>query len=339
MANYLPSNLAKAQARLLNAFATADKRFRDPVVHKMFLMNAEIMFPSYQQLRTREDRTVEANYFVKTDRALGTGRSHNHTGAKGDTSILTPSWTTYNDVFAISLKQGDNNVRSYEEMMMNEMENCVRNFMIGLETVATGYAFNNRSQVSAATAEVTFNGVTFVHEIATGDSDRSLQIATTSMDVNAYQGLRYHVVADSIMWNKLNFQFYQGSANSTNLSFQFGGVEIMHAPELTTLASVLGYTDGFMLLIPEGHIGGLPWIPIQNRQGVSTKENEYGTILNPFDGLNYAIHSYVERADDSATNGYTQDILTEFECSLDMAYEHAPLSTANETPIQAFAIV
>jgi hypothetical protein len=339
MANYLPSNLAKAQARLLQRFGSADKRFRDPAVHKLFLRNAEIMFPDYTSLRTREDRTVEAYYKEQTTRALGTGRSHNHTGTHGDSGVLTPAWTTYNDKFAISLKQGDNNVYTYEEMFMNEIENVVRNFMRGLETLAATYLFNNRSGVNVATAEGTFNGVNDVFEVAIANIDRFLQIAITTMDVNEYQGMRYYVVCDTIMWNRLNFQFNQGSANSENLSFQFGGVEIIHSPDLSGLATGLGYTQGFMCLIAEGMIGGLPWIPIQNRAGVSTKENEYGAILNPNDSVQYAIHSYEERADGTATNGYTQDVLSQYEISLDMAYEHAPLSTANETPIQAFAIV
>ena len=340
MANYLPSALAKAQAVLLNAFADADKRFRDPVVHKSFLQNSTIMFPDFQTIRSREDRTIEAYAKVKTARSLGSGRSHNHTGSKGDTQTMTPSWSTYNDTFSISLKQADNNVFSYDEMMSNELENGVRNFMVGLESVATTYLHNNRSGVNVASVEGTFNGTNDVFEVANASAgDRFLQIATTTMDLNAYQGLRYTVYCDTIAWNKLNYQFNQGSANSANLSFQFGGVEILHAPELNSLASGLSYTLGYMCLVPEGHIGALPWIPRQNRQGVSTKENQYGQILNPFDGVNYAVHSYEQRSDQSSAGGYTQDVLTEFELSLDMAYEHAPLSTADETPIFAFALV
>jgi hypothetical protein len=65
----------------------------------------------------------------------------------------------------------------------------------------------------------------------------------------------------------------------------------------------------------------------------------YGSIVNPVDGLSYAVHSYEERADATATNGYTQDVLTQYEISIDVALEHAPLSTANETPLQAFGLI
>ena len=65
----------------------------------------------------------------------------------------------------------------------------------------------------------------------------------------------------------------------------------------------------------------------------------YGQILNPIDGLSYAVHTYRERADGSASGGYTQDVKIETELSLDIAYEHAPLSVADETPLLAFALV
>lgn len=339
--NYLTSNLAKAQAKLIQRFGSADKRFREPAVHKLFMRNSQIMFPDYESLRTREDRTVEAYYNEQVARALGAGRSHNHTGGKGVSGVLTPAWSTYNDVFSISLKQADNNVYSKEEMFMNEMENVIKNFMQGLETIASTYMFNNRSGVNVGTAEGTFNGVQDVFEIGSANIDRFLQIAITTMDVNSYQGMKYSVVADTVAWNRLNFQFNQGAGNSDNLSFQFGGVEIIHSPNMSALAGGLGvpYTQGFMCLVAEGMIGALPWIPKQNRMGVTTTEGSYGALMNPQDNAQYAIHSYEVAEDGTGTNGYTQDVLTQYEISLDMAYEHAPLSTVNETPIMAFGIV
>jgi hypothetical protein len=65
----------------------------------------------------------------------------------------------------------------------------------------------------------------------------------------------------------------------------------------------------------------------------------YGSIFNPFDGQQYAMHSYETRADGSSANGYTQDVVTQFQVSLDTALEHAPLSVATETTIQAFALI
>jgi hypothetical protein len=115
----------------------------------------------------------------------------------------------------------------------------------------------------------------------------------------------------------------------------------VHSVELGALAAALvsAYAKGFWIVVPTGTAAVLPWIPKQNRIGVETKENVYTSLLNPVDGEVYAVHSYETRADDSANNGYTQDVVTQYQISQDLAFTKAPLSTANETPFLAFAIV
>ena len=136
-------------------------------------------------------------------------------------------------------------------------------------------------------------------------------------------------------------QAAQGAQNATNYSFQFAGVTFIHDPSLTAKAAAIDatYVKGFWLAVPANTIGALTWIPKQNRQGVKTTVNLYGTISNPYDGQVYAIHSYEQRADGSTSNGYTQDVTTEFEISLDVALESAPLSTSTASTIFAFAMV
>jgi len=339
MANYTPSNLVKAQAMLLNAFQTSETRFRKPQTFLEFVKNGQIMFPSYEMLRTREDRTVEAYYKKRTARALGAARTHNHTGTKGDSGILTPSWTTYADKFTMSLKQADNNIFNFQEMFDNEVLNVVANMAEGLETASVNKIFASRSTVNAAAIEGSFNGVTFAYEISEATvGTRAIQITTTVMDFLKYSG-NATIFCDSIAFNKFRFQAAQGISNATNLSFQFQGVTFVHSPALTALASGIGYTKGYWTAVPEGTIGALPWIPKQNKMGVNTTVNTYGSLLNPVDSLTYGVHSYETRADDTATNGYTQDVTTEFQVSVDVALEVAPLSVAGETTLLAFALI
>lgn len=339
MANYTPSNLVKAQAKLLGAFQSSELRFNQPVTFQAFLQNSNFFFANYNELRTREDRTVEAYYKKRTSRALGSARAHNHTGTKGDTGILTPTWVTYSDKFTASLKQGDNNTYNLQEMLDNEVQNVVANMATGLETAAATHIFSNRSQVNATAIEGAFDGVTFVYEMTEATvGTRAMQLTRTVMDVLKYSG-PLTIFCDSISYAKFQYQAAQGAANSANLSFQFQNITFVHSKDLTASASGLGYTKGFWIAVPVGTIGAMPWIPKQNRAGVQTSVNMYGTLLNPVDGLSYAIHSYETRANDSANNGYTQDVVTEYEVSIDVALEHAPLSVANETTLQAFALL
>jgi hypothetical protein len=342
MANYTTANLVKAQIALSGAMAKQDTRFRDPAVWKLFVSNTEQFMPNAKNLRTREDRTLEANYFKRSSRSLGSARAHNHTGAKGDSGTLTPTWATKSDKFTMSLKQADISIYSKQEQLDNEFLNTVANFMEGLDGVASDKLLASRTGVNTATAEGTFDATNDVFEITeTTNGLRAAQIAKMVMDINKYQGVPLVFVCDSIAFNKFMYAAAQGASNATNYSFQFMGLTFIHDPSLTAKAAVIDatYVKGFWEVVPQNTVGVLDWIPQQNRKGEETSVNIYSSFLNPIDGLQYALHTYEARADGSATNGYTQDVTTEFEVSIDVALEVAPLSTATETPIFAFALV
>ena len=339
MANYTNSDLVTAQAKLIGKFNDQELRYRDPLLFSEFLRVGQVSVPNFNVLRTREDRPTQAFFQNRTSRALGTARSHNHTGTKGDTTVFTPTYLERTDAFAISLKQGGNNLYSKEEMLANEIANVAINFAEGMETLASSHVFNNRSQVSAASSELAFDGVNFVNELTAANVEqRAIQITKSAMRENKYNG-NLVIVCDSVSYNKFNFYANQGNANSNNYSFQFGGVKFIESIEMNSLASGLGYSNGFWVAFEEGSIAALPWIPAENRQGIETSVNMYGTILNPIDNQTYAVHSYEQRGDESASNGMTQDVKTEYQVSIDVAFEHSPLSTANETPLQAFGLV
>ena len=242
----------------------------------------------------------------------------------------------------MSKKQADNSYYNIDEQLFQEMSNVIADFMEGYETVATAYLFNNRSGVNIATAEGTFDATDDVFEIAEAKESRAIQITTIAVDANKYpKGMT--IFCDSISFAKFQYQAAQGAQNSTNLSFQFNGVKFVHSVELGALASglVSAYAKGFWIVVPDGTVTTLPWIPKQNRLGDDSDWpiSSYSNILNPIDGEIYALHTYATAADDSANNGYTQDVVTQYEVSQDISFVKAPSSTATETPILAFGIV
>ena len=342
MANFVPAALVKAQAKLIGAFQKSELRFREPAVHKLFLENTAIMMPDYKDLRTREDRAVETNYVVRTARSLGTGRTHNHTGSQGDSATLTPTWGTYNDKFVSTIKEADNKLYTFEEMHMSKLENVIANFAEGLETIASAYLFANRTGVNGVTAEGSFDAVDDTFEITEAtNGTRAVQITKMVMDLLKYKG-NYTIVCDSISWNKFGFQEAQGSSNATNTSFQFSpNVRFVLDADLTAAAAglVSAYAKGYWIVVPDGTIAALPWIPKQNINGFNSPVANFSSIMNPIDGINYALHTYMLGADGTSTGGYTQDVKIESEISVDMSYTHAPLSNSGETPLVAFALV
>ena len=344
MANYTLANLVKAQIKLQGEFASNDQRYRIPEVFKLFLNGAEQFFPSYKTLKTSDTRAVESNYFVRTAQTLlTTGRSHNHTGTGGDSGVLALSWQTYSATFSMTLKQADTSVYSWQEEFNNEIRNKVIDFANGLDAVAGTYLFSNRSGASSGTVngKVTFDTTDDVYIVDGTYKDEIGTLIKLVADINKYQGQQVDVVCDSLLYSNMLKLSNQGAGNATNTSFQFAGTKFIHDPAMGARASALDatYVEGFAVAVPMGHVSCADWIPVQNRNGVETKEQTYGSLLNPVDGLQYAVHSYSERADGTSVNGQKQDELTQTELSIDLSFNHAPSSVTDETPIMAFAIV
>ena len=348
MANYSASALLNAQAILIQKFQSGEMRFANPVVYKLFLENKDIMFPGYENLRTDESRAISTYYKVRTSRSAGSARVHNHTGARSDSGTLTPSWTTYADKFLINLKQGGHNVYGYDEMLMHELENAFINEINSLNTAATAYLLANRTGVNAAQLGVgnSFDSAKDVFEIKADANttwgkfnNRAGSLTQMVMDI-ANWGSDYDVVCDSVAYSKFKAQASQGAGNDNNLEFNFGGQRFIHATGLYSLAIALdaSYVNGFWIAVPKGTIACMPWIPKQNKMGVDTKIQRYSSIINPIDNQLYALHEYETAGDGSAVGGGVQDELQQKEISIDVAFEKAPLSTSNETPIFAFAI-
>tara|TARA_R110002049_G_C9177884_1_gene563261 strand:- start:20240 stop:21277 length:1038 start_codon:yes stop_codon:yes gene_type:complete len=342
MANYTLANLVKAQIKLASSFANNDKRFVSPDVFKLFIgQRAEQFFPSYKELKTSDSRAVEANYFKRTAQALiTTGRSHNHTGTGGDSGVLPLAWVTNSTTFSITLKQADKSIYSWQELFNNDIENKVIDFANGLNTTAGTYLFDNRTGVNTASVKGTFDGTNDVYVIESAFKEESITITKVVAELLKYKGVILDLVCDSYSYTEFLRQAAQGAQNATNTSFQFMGTTFVHDPNLTARAVALDvtYTGGFWLAVPQGYVACPDWIPVENRQGVETKENTYGTLMNPVDGLQYAVHSYETRADGTGVNGEKQDVLTQVELSIDLSFNHAPSSVVDETPIMAFAV-
>jgi hypothetical protein len=346
MANFTPSNLLAAQANLINKFAAGEMRYRRPAAWIALLDQQAIATPDYKLLRTREDRNLQLNFFLRKQRALGTGRTFNPTGASGDTSTLVPAFATRSDASHISIKQLDNNVRSFQEAFNSNVMNSVINMIEGLNVEAENFIFANRSGVNnAVNAEGDFNTTTDVFEVSEDDISRFLQIIQSTMDINKYSGASIDLYCDTRSFNLFKFAINQGNANSVNLLYQFldADVKFTHCPSFNAAALALGYGKGFCVAVERGMAVALDWIPKQNREGVSQTQiggqGEYSNILNPVDGLSYAAFKKWLGGDFQAVNGQTQDVRETLEISIDRAFEYAPLSVATETPLLAFGIV
>ena len=343
MANYTAANLLAAQINMQNEFANNDQRYREPSVFKLFLKGAERFFPNYKALKTAPNRAIQANYFLKRNQALGTGgRTHNHTGSGSDSGVMNLSWVTKDDKFSTSLKQANNNSYTLQEHLNNEFRNVVINFANGLDAEAGQYAFDNRTGFSGGTVgnKVTFNATNDVYVTTESYTNEIATLMKTIADINKYQGSNIDVICDAYLFTEILRLAAQGATNATNTSFQFLNTNFVLDPLMGARALALdaSYSKGFAIVVPGNTIACADWIEKENREGTETKEQSYSSLINPVDGLQYAVHTYSSRADGSGRNGQKQDEVTETEVSIDLSFNHAPDSETNGSPLMAFAI-
>ena len=340
MADYTGADLVVSQLFANKEFADPEKRFDEAVVYNLFRASNKLF--EFTIARNREDTPpTEAHYMKSRVRALGTtGRTHDHTGTQGDEDSITPTWISRDVTWSESLKLADNKMWTPQQLMDNEVFDAFVSFEEGKETLAVDHLFNNRSQVNIATLEGSFDGVNFFFDIDEAtNGDRKMQITQTVMAKNKYGKFPIIHVCDTVSFNKFKFDAAQGISNSTNLSFQYNNVTFMHSEQLDAKATSLSVTKGLWCAVPFGTFGVANWIPQQNITGADFgNEGRYSTLINPFDETAYAHHMYFTKVNATATGGYTQDVRFEHELTQDFAFDHAPLSVADETTIQFFAL-
>lgn len=340
MANLASTNLKTAQARLTGKFAANEMRLISANTYKKIIENTSIMVPNYVELRASESRTLEAALLTRTRRTVSAARSASHTGSRGDSAVFTPQWTTSAVSFSDSLKMYGNNIIGRQEALNNSFENAYLDVIESLEQDAQDFIFGERSGVNIATGGGgTFDATDDVYNFASADVDTVIQKTKTVLEENGYKG-RLVVYADSVAYDLFEYQAFQGSGNVNNLSFQKDGVEFVRSIGLASKFGALAgtYDKGVWIVAPEGSVGALPWVPAENRAGIATRLQSYGTGVSPFDGISYATHMYEVAEDNAASNGEVQDETVQYEVSIDMSFFAAPITVTDETSLFAFSL-
>ena len=340
MANFSPSNLVAGQSLFNEKFKSGEWRMPDVAAVKASQMG-EIANPMLKEIRTREDRTVNAYFPIRQAAITGTARAHNHTGARGDSLAEAITWTTLSEPFSISIKQADNNIFSFEEMYAASLKNAVFNLINRVDAYFVTQLIADKTQVSVGGGNGTFvtgaGATQYDYTLAQASKANWYQNIKAMMEKNLYRGGVIGIV-DSPAYVLAQDKAAQGSNNATNTNFQFMGFDAIVPTTRSLLDVPTTYTESG-LFFESGLVASLPWIPKQNRKALNPSEavsynGGYGSFSIPeMPGVDFAIHSYAQRADNSASNGYTQDLTIEVEVSVDWGYVSAPLSTTDASPV------
>jgi hypothetical protein len=325
MANFDTSNLVVAQQMLADKYAAPEMRMKPAPAFNLLTNNAPLLMQEIELLRTREDRAVEAHLLARTKRAPVAGRTHNHTGTIDDSAKITLQWSSMADPTTISLKLLDKSVLDFNKVLANKLEQCCLNIIEAKETEAIAYLRANRAtQQPAALEGVTFNAATDAIEVDAVEVQQNRFFAwiRSIARQNYFAAGGIDVIASSKMVVLAEFLMAQKDANATNWGYQFQNLNIVESTELRDP----NYVNGSTLIMPGAGACALNWIPKQNRDGVGDFYSEVGGFGQfSFGGYQFALHGYAQRADTSATNGNPQDVVLQFELSLDTSYNKAPL--------------
>lgn len=362
MANYVASNLVAAQALFAKNFTEQEIRRKQNPALALALKNLSATIPNHQELRKREDRTVNAYLPKKILPGSGTARAARPTGSVGDSVQVGLTWQTVAETFSWSMKQGDTNVLSSQVMLMNQIQQACLNLHSRLGTIFLNYMQTNRNQIltipytAAAIQGAVANGTNFAYEVGGNDRNFFFQKLGNIMRQLNYTG-ELDVIADPNAFVIAQQLRAQGAQNATNLTFQFDQMNILMTNEVIDTNYQQPAAAGSALAMPAGTFAALPWIPKQNREGVGDYDSYvggWGTLPDPFgltineldsngtvvqNPLVFSLYAYSQAADNGANNGYTQDKVTVFELSIDVAPTLAPLTGTNESVVNEFALL
>jgi hypothetical protein len=340
MANNALSLLVTAQALLTNKYAAPEMRHKDYAITRILLANSDVMVPNALELKTSDQRAVEAYAFIKptsdpvtTRHATGAATA----SAFGDTQKVALSWVTRGQLFKASMKMADRNYMTAAAMLSNRMEAAWIHLLDTIEALNAAYLGTNKSQVQAGSdGELgTWDSSNYVWQIDNLNKNWFFQYIQSMMAINNYSGMM-DFIADPVAFAISQQLAAQGSGNSTNTQFTIGDLKIAQS---TSLAPVSGY-QGYGYIIPSGTVGLLTWVPKANRENRATRLQTYTTMNDPFGlGITGALHIYENKADNSIAGGELQDENVEYELTVDLSGVKAPLSVTNETTIFEAALL
>ena len=346
MANYATSVLATGQADIIARHNAPEQRRKVPTVMELALRNQQYSIPNANDLRVSELRPVQIYYFKDVAAGATTAKAYNHTGAYGDSGMVTLTYISHVEKIKLPRKIAQNNVKAYSAMFTNLYEMAWKNLRTRHDTSALAFVYANRMQLSAAVVNPqiasanpgTWNDTNYALEIDANKASRFAQKAKSAMAARYFTGM-YDVIADLQIADEFEYAMQQGQANNANTAFQFANMNVSRTQDVIDS----NYANGAMLIMPANSLSALQWNDPLNRTGVNSGENNVGmlgTISDPFgSGAVADISMYTGRADTSAntTGGSTQDIVDEWEITLTNAYALPPLSTAGESVVHEVA--
>jgi hypothetical protein len=340
-AGYTTSLLLNAQARLAQRFQQPEMRTEPYNLIRGMLAGGQNLLQGEQlnNVKTSDSRTVETFVFAKRSVTAGNARAHNHTlAAFGDSQKVTLSFSIASGTYGISEKMGGRNIFDKEEMLANDLMSAQIAINNAIEADVATYLSTYKTQSNAAAGAYSkfgsWDGAKFHWAIPVTEQNFLFQYISRVMGVNDYD-VPITIIADPVMAAIAAQLVQQGQGNSTNLGWQFQNMTIIDSRRVADTSYV-----GTCYAFPTGTVGMVDRIPRENIAGVSTRLYDYMSMPDPLGTpLTMAVHTYESGASTAVTGGETQDVIYQYENSVDYSLVKAPLSSApTDSPIFKFVL-
>jgi hypothetical protein len=325
MAEYASTVLQNAIAVMTDPANEKEFRQEEYGALEAHLAHADMMSPDIAKVKQSSAQSDYMDYFKRDSQTVGAARTHSVTGAYGDTGSLALSFTTYSREFSISVNQADLNRYRDAQIYARQLKNTMIDLYEAIEDDAVSNLDTNRNTVAGNRSGLsTWHGVpSYTAHITNGNKANYYNYIKTDLRNDKYTGVLQEVHTGN-MNAFINEYWAQGAGNDTNTAFQFPGFEFHTSNSITNGSDFFGTS----YVVESGGIAAIPWIPLINRRGKVQGEYEWFSVPDPFGKLgNLAVFAKKTAADTSGSGGTTQDAVTIFEISVDVAMVCTPLST------------
>jgi len=328
MAYYAETVLLDALADLNDA---ANKDLRAPAygATRAFNDNKRNVIQNYdtfQKMEAEVDlRGTRIDYLNRSTDTVGSARASDFTGTPGTSVSDTLTFVTYTRQLAISDDAARNNTQKAAKQLAVGIKNARLDIGASIETAAVTKleAFLNTVDVSSPMS--TWSGAsTYRNVVANEDQDRYYNIMETEMGMRDYNGglqiINYGTLNELIGW-----QANQGTANSVNLTFQYGNKQFYTSNSLTNSSDHVGVS----YVCEENSLALVDWIPAKNREGLSNHANfTFTSMPDPFGIFDTMALGIQQKVQNSSTwGGNSQDAVWVYEVSLDVAFYIPTITT------------
>lgn len=344
MADYVSSALLGFQSKINKKFNAAELREQQNPILRKALGYSDFIIANVADIKASDKRTVYTYMLKKMASNTGTARATAPTGVQADSAQITLPWVTFSETLSVFMQVGYDNVFDTMTLLDHQIMQKQMRIRERIGAYIVQQLHSNRTQTAPFTTtakNMTWNATNFAFENDGGELTKFFQNAASIMRQNKYYD-KLDAIVDPIIFKQADFLRAQGAANGQNLNFQFSNYNPDGIMEHAILGSTVStaYTNGVGIVLPNASFALIPWIPKINREGYGDYESfngGYGTVPDATGaGIDYAVRAWAQKADGSSNGSVIQDIQIQMELSVDVSFNVAPISTANETAIYEF---